>query len=234
MFTADTDLDRLKEMLGRLPKKQAKSAEIDWTNISMEAMRYRQKVTESSATAQDEKKVQPWEIEKEILAIATDARNLRERLARVTRPVLNVIENEANPSPDVADPFPWFPIGRYKFDSDGVPEPQEPWWGHDNMREYELEALAVFLESAAGTVAQRKKNPRGPRPLTDATIYRERAKNFLIADLHLNIFVFHERPLSHVLPIVQVVHEWATGVPVGKEWGETELDRVEARCGVAF
>jgi len=219
------DLQRLEDALQQLPKKRAQTAMLGWSDIVIEATEYAAAVSDLP-----KKDPAPWEVEAELKAIAACARALQDRLLRISRSALAVVENEAyTPQGKEADPWPWFSIGRYSFDSDGVPEPEEPWGGHDDMRTYELGVLAPFLESAASIVAKRKSAPRGERTPTQAQRVKDKAKRMLISTLHFELHTVLDRPVTHVLPIAQVIHTWATGESVKDEWGQTEIDRTNER-----
>jgi len=222
---AKADLEALKAALGRLPKNQAMTANSGWADVAREAAGYAQAIADPP-----KRRPAPWKVEQELKALAECARTMRHKLANISRPALDTIENSAySRIGKAADPWPWFPIGRYSFDDDGVPEPEEPWGGHDDMRGYELGALAAFLDDVAGYTATRKAEPKGKRTPSLAQQVKARAKANLVDCLHLQLHIFLDRPITHVLPIAQAVHTWATGEPVGKDWGQTEIDRIKDR-----
>jgi hypothetical protein len=220
---AKADLEALKVTLGRLPKNQAVTAEVGWFDIALAATEYAQAIADPP-----KRNPAPWKVEQELKAIAVCARTLRHKLANVSRPALAAIENDAHSRiGKAADPWPWFPIGRYSFDDEGVPEQEEPWWGHDDMRGYELGALATFLDDVAGHTATRKSEPKGKRTPTQTQQVKSVAKHRLIEWLRFELHIANDRPISHVMPIAQAVHTWATGEVVGKDWGQTEMDRIK-------
>jgi len=218
---AKPDLEALKAALARLPKKAAQTAEMGWDDIAREARAY------ALALAEPPKRnPPPSKVEAELKALAACARTLRHKLTTASRPALNAIENGAySRIGKAADPWPWFPIGRYSFDSDGVGNPEEPWWGHDNLRPDELSILASFLDDVAQSAASRKGAPRGPRTPTETQQALDRAKRSLVSTCHFELHIALERSVSHALLIAQTVHTWATGEAVGKDWGQSVIDQ---------
>ena len=224
------DLEALKAALGRLPKKARETAEMGWTDIAREARVYAQALAEPP-----KRRPAPWKVEQELKALAECARTMRHKLANVSRPALDTIENSAHSRiGKAANPWPWFPIGRYSFDDDGVPdpEPEEPWGGHDDMRGYELGVLASFLDDVAGHAATRKAEPKGKRTPTQAQQVRDRAKQSLVSTCHFELHILLQRAAGHALLIAQTVHTWATGEPVGKEWGQSVIDQEKERAAI--
>lgn len=237
-------LESLRAMLEALPKRQAETARLCWRDIQWDAERYR----EALAREESNHRAAPWEVERDLAGIAADMRDLAQRIQRASPDVLRAIENEANyeppewgmapwhertryrlENPRGADPFPWFEIGRYSPQSDGTWEPVEPHWGHDGMRPYELREMADFLEKMAQRVGSGKAAPNGPRDLRPATKAKMNAKERLISSLDFELHWMEGRPKGHILPMVQTIHRWATGDPVGSEWGWTELERARKR-----
>ena len=222
------DLEGLRAALHRLPKNRAKTAELGWDDIAREALCY----LNSTAAAMNPPKRQaaPWKVEQELRAIADCTRTLRHKLDTISNEAVNVIETGAYTDMAVgADPFAWFPIGRYSFDSDGVPTPEEPWFDHDYTRPGELGRLADLLDSVSNSVGAMKSAPNGNRAPSQARVAMVAAKDRLINTLHWELHSAIDRPKSHILPIAQAIHTWATGEPVGIEWGQAEIERTDAR-----
>ena len=222
------DLEGLRAALRCLPKNQAKTAELGWDDVAREALSY----FHSTAAAMNPPKRQaaPWKVEQELRAIVDCARTLRHKLDTISNEAVNIIETEAYTDKAVGgDPFAWFPIARYSFDSDGVPTPEEPRWGHDYTRPGELGLLADLLESASDSVGSMKSAPNGNRAPSQARVAMVAAKNCLVNTLHWELHSALDRPKTHILPIARAIHTWATGEPVGVEWGQAEIERTDAR-----
>lgn|GEM_PF-5001773 len=224
MAAQAADLQSLKAALERLPKKAAQTAEMGWTDIAREAQEYARAMAEPP-----KRNPPPSKVEADLKALAACARTLRHKLTTLPRPALDAIENSAySRIGKAADPWPWFPIGRYSFDSDGVPTQEEPYLGNDCMRPDELEILAAFLDDVAGYAATRKAEPRGKRTPTQAQLAKDRAKRSLVSTCHFELHIALDRAVGHALLIAQTVHTWATGEAVGKDWGQSVIDQEKA------
>lgn len=108
-------LDELKAALADLPKNQAKSAAESWKWIARAADEYARAMAEAP-----KRPLPPWKVEKELKAIADCARTLQFKLQQVSGAAVGAVEDRAYTQKwRDADPWPWFPIGRYEQDEEG-------------------------------------------------------------------------------------------------------------------
>lgn len=248
----ESDFERLREMLGALPPREAETAHVcwddeywgDWDDQPLGGVRYAawayaktlpKKVKEGKRRAP---KMTPHEVERALSSLAVAALDLRAKIQRVQESPECLRMIEALSGPSALSPLSWtvaeralvgselhswFLMRRGRWVEDGSFEEDEPSWGQDGMRAYELEDFAKVMNVLATQAATRKQAPNGPRKGASRPVTVE-GMLFLVG----RMVRFQNRPWGHILPIARTMHEWVTGEQVGREWGKRPFERIKA------
>lgn len=243
----EKSIKKLKIILdGLLPKSVGKSVRICWESKPLDdeyweaqekgqegfpdgiesiAKRLRSWVR----TDAKDNRIQPYQVERELIAIAASARDLKNKLSSVSLDAKSTaiylaesfgvcaFPGKMGPDRGLRD---WF---YYNYPSEDGLAKTDPFLLEDSGdRIDDLEMLALAMDKTAEYVAKQKTTPNGVREKfsnKDALIY-----------LVLMAIVDRNRPIAHVLPIARSIYGWAMDEePPGDAWGERALERIRKR-----
>jgi len=240
------ELQKLWEACQALPKHPRETAVLGWTDqndwrllgqtVPKVAGLYLQEATQ---LVEAEKAPPPsWgDVQRDLEGIKEAASCLVERLTHLHPESLDLIQNVAleastkRPNEHTegtyfwtqADGYAWFPVARCEWSGGhdyGWPEPCEPEYGHDGMREWHLTALCRLMDILVRDAVVMKEQNNGHRTA--------RPQDDPVFNLMLRLCEMTKtlaRPKMHALKLGQMIHAWYDGDPVGDQWGRKPWER---------
>lgn len=195
----DTDFERLRDMLDRLPKFTRITARTCWSSIQLDnlddeivGIKWAGWAYKQTISFKPRARMSPNESEREFNRISASAVDLLNKLTQANPECMRLI-GEA-----------------------------EPRWADAGMHLADLKALANITDKLAEEVALKKQAPNGRRER-----FHERPVDWLLVSIG-RVTKFRGRPMSHVIPIARKVHEWATQEIPGEDWGNRPFERVKS------